>query len=62
MKIYFTRVEEPQYKKKMITVLDKRFAEIIKVEKILEEYLRNRSITGLESLEATNKSSQSGGT
>lgn len=42
--------------------MDKSFSEIIKVGEILEECLTNGSIISLESLQTTNKASQSGGT
>lgn len=48
--------------RKSIIVIDKTFIEIIKVGEILEECLKNGRIIRLESLQATNKTSHSGGT
>lgn len=55
-------MHEPKFLKKKINVIDKRFTEIIKVGEVFLKYLKSGSIIILLSLQATNKTSPSGGT
>ncbi|KAG5572972.1 hypothetical protein H5410_062738 [Solanum commersonii] len=55
MKDYFIRAQEPQYYDKIMLVVEKSFAEIIKLGERIEESIKSGTIINLEALQATNK-------
>ncbi|KAG5586661.1 hypothetical protein H5410_047095 [Solanum commersonii] len=50
MKDYFIRAQEPQYYDRMMLVVEKSFAEIIKLDERIEEGIKNGTIINLEAL------------
>lgn len=55
MKDYFIPAKEPQYYDRMMLVVEKSFADMIKLGERVEEGIKNETIINLEALRATNK-------
>lgn len=60
MKEMFMRAQEPQYYERMMLIEDRKLADIIKLGVKIEEGIKNGTVTDLNALKASNKTSQFG--